>query len=117
MEDFIDIDGSEDDIKDDKLSNKPLGESFYLIPPLSVYNYLDYMDFFIFIRSKGVGKRAMAVIIAISVTIGTPLTATGEITATPEKGAMVVIAVIFVTAGTPLVAIAETIVTPGTRSD
>ena len=31
LEDFIDIDGPEDDVEDDRLSNKPLDESFYFI--------------------------------------------------------------------------------------
>ncbi len=78
MEDFIDIDGSEDDVENDGLSNKPLDESFYPIPPLSVYNYLDYTDFFILIRSEGVGKKTIAVITAISIIAGTPLITTAE---------------------------------------
>ncbi len=108
MKDLIDIDGSEDDMKDDRLSNKPLDESFYLILLLSVYNYLDYTDFFILIRSKEVGKGAMAVITVMPVTAGTPLAATAETAAMPGKGAMAVIAAIPVTAGTPLAATAET---------
>src|SRR6266699_6190921 len=78
LEDFIDIDGPEDDVEDDRLSNKPLDESFYFILSLSVYDYLDYIDFFIFIRSKGVGKGAIAVIAAILVIAGTLLVATAE---------------------------------------
>ncbi len=84
----MDIDGLEDDVEDDGLSNKPLDKRFYLISLLSVYDYLDYIDFFIPIRFEGVGK-----------------------------GAMAVIAVMFITAGTSLVAMAETAVTLGTRSD
>ena len=117
MEDFIDIDGPEDDIEDDGLSNKPLSESFYFILLLSVYNYLDYTDFFISIRFEGVGKGAIAVIAAILITAGTPLAATAEIAATPGKGAMAVIVAMLITVGTPLVVTAETVVTPGTRLD
>ena len=83
LEDLIDIDGPEDDIKDNGLSNKPLDKSFYPILSLSVYNYLDYIDFFIFIRFKGVGKRVITVITAIPVTAGTPLATTTETTVTP----------------------------------
>jgi len=72
MEDFIDIDGPKNDMENDRLSIKPLNEGFYLILPLSVYNYLDYTDFFILIRFEGVGKGAIVVITAISVTAGTP---------------------------------------------
>ncbi len=86
MKDLIDIDSLEDNVEDNRLSNKPLDKGFYLILLLSVYNYLDYTDFFIFIWSKGVGK-----------------------------GAIAVITVMFVTAGTLLIATAETVVTPGTR--
>ena len=82
MEDFIDIDSPEDDIEDDGLSNKLLDKSFYFILPLLIYNYLDYIDFFIFIRFKKVGKKVIAVIIAISITVGTPLVATVEIAVT-----------------------------------
>ena len=146
IKDLIDIDGPKDDVKDDGLSNKLLGESFYLISSLSVYDYLDYIDFFISIRSEGVGKGAMAVIAIMLVTAGmllavtaetaaTPgkevmaviatmlvtagslLAATAETAAMPGKGAMAVIAVMPVTAGTPLVATAETVVTLGTRLD
>src|SRR6266699_4209685 len=46
LKDFIDIDGPEDDIEDDRLSNKLLDEGFYPILPPSVYDYLDYIDFF-----------------------------------------------------------------------
>ncbi len=81
LKDFIDIDGPEDDVEDDGLSNKPLDESFYLILPLSVYDYLDHIDFFIFIRFKGVGKGVMAVIIAMPITAGMLLIATAEIAA------------------------------------
>ena len=49
LKDFINIDGLENDIKNDRLSNKPLNKNFYLILLLSVYDYLDYIDFFIFI--------------------------------------------------------------------
>ncbi len=84
MKDLIDIDGLEDDIEDDKLSNKSLGESFYPTLSLLVYNYLDYIDFFIFIRFEGVGKEVIAVIVAMPVTAGTPLAATAETTVTPE---------------------------------
>ncbi len=84
MEDFIDIDGPKDNVEDDKLSNKPLGKSFYFILPPSVYNYLDYIDFFISIQSKRVGKRAIIVIIIIFVTAGTLLTVTAETVTTPE---------------------------------
>ncbi len=83
LKDFMDIDGPEDDIEDDGLSNKPLDESFYPILPLSVHDYLDYTDFFIFIRFERVGKRAMAVITAIPITARTPLVVTAEIAATP----------------------------------
>jgi len=117
LEDFINIDGSEDNIKDDGLLNKLLDESFYFILSLSVYDYLDYTDFFILIRSKGVGKGAIAVIAAILVIAGTLLVATAETVVTPGKGVMAVITAMLVTAGTPLVATVETIVTLGTRSD
>ena len=49
LEDFIDIDDSEDDVEDDRLLNKLLGGDFYLILLPSVHDYLDYIDFFIFI--------------------------------------------------------------------
>ncbi len=65
-------------MEDDGLSNKPLDESFYLIPPPSVYDYLDYTDFFISIWFERVEKRVIAVIAAISVTTGTPLVAMVE---------------------------------------
>ncbi len=84
MKDLIDIDGPEDDIEDDGLSNKPLDESFYPTSPLSVYDYLDYTDFFISIRSERVRKGAMAVITAMSVIVGTLLIAIAETIATPE---------------------------------
>jgi len=109
----MDIDGPEDDVEDDGLSNKSLNESFYLILPLSVYDYLDYTDFFIFIRFKEVEKGAITVIAAMLITAGTPLITTAETTAIPGKGAMVVITVMPVTAGTPLAATAETTATPG----
>src|SRR6266699_2620328 len=67
LKDFINIDSPEDDIEDDRFSNKPLDKGFYLILPLSVYDYLDYIDFFIFIRSKGMEKKVITVIIAISI--------------------------------------------------
>ncbi len=79
----MDIDGPEDDIKDDRLSIKPLDEGFYPTLPPSVYDYLDYMDFFIFIRSEGMGKGAMAVITTMPVTAGTLLATTAETAATP----------------------------------
>jgi len=79
LKDFINIDGPEDNIEDDKLSNKPLDEGFYLILPLSIYNYLDYIDFFIFIRFKEVGKRAIAVIITMFVIVEISLIITIEI--------------------------------------
>src|SRR6266566_198907 len=47
LEDFIDIDGLENNMENDRLSNKLLNENFYFILLLSVYNYLDYTDFFI----------------------------------------------------------------------
>ncbi len=117
LEDLIDIDGSEDDIKNDGLLNKPLNKGFYLTLPPSVYDYLDYTDFFISIRFEGVEKGVIAVIAVMPITAGTPLTTTAETTVTPGKGAIAVIAAIPVTAGTPLVTIAETAATPGTRSD
>ncbi len=117
MEDLIDINGSENDIKDDGLLNKPLNESFYPTLPPSVYNYLDHTDFFIPIRFEGVGKGVITVITAMFVTVKTPLAATAETAATPGKGAITVITAIPVIAGTLLAATAETTVTPGTRSD
>ncbi len=117
LKNFINIDGPKDDVENDELSNKLLNESFYPILPPSVHDYLDYTDCFISIRSEGVEKGAMAVIVAMSVTAGTPLAATAETAATPGKGAMAVIAAIPVTAGTPLATTAETVVSPGTRSD
>jgi len=84
LEDLIDIDGFKDDMEDDGLSNKLLGESFYFILLLLVYNYLDYIDFFISIRFEGVRKGVMAVIAAISVMVGTLLVATAETVATLE---------------------------------
>ncbi len=83
MEDLINIDSPKDDIKDDGLSNKPLDKGFYPTPPPSVHNYLDYMNFFIFIRFKKIGKRTIAVITAIPITAGTPLTTIAETIATP----------------------------------
>ncbi len=83
MKDLIDIDSPENNVKDDKLSNKLLGESFYLIPPPSVYNYLDYTDFFILIRFEEMGKRVIAVITAIPITTGTPLVAIAKIVVIP----------------------------------
>ncbi len=83
IEDFIDIDGPENNIKDDGLSIKLLDKSFYLILPSSVYDYLNHIDFFIPIRSKRMGKRAIIVITAIPITAGTLLAATTGITATP----------------------------------
>src|SRR6266566_6594776 len=68
LEDLIDIDGPEDDVEDDGLSNKLLSESFYPTSPPSVHDYLDYTDFFIFIRFEGMGKRVIAVIAVIPVT-------------------------------------------------
>ncbi len=115
MEDLIDIDGSEDDIKDDGLLNKLLGESFYFISSLSVYDYLDYTDFFIFIWFEGMGKGVIVVIIIMLVMVGTLLVVTAEIAATPGKEAIAVIVAIFIMARTPLVAMVETIVTLGTR--
>jgi len=117
LENFINIDGSEDDVENNKLSNKLLGKSFYLILPLSVYDYLDYTDFFIFIRFEGVRKRAIAVITAMFVTAGTPLATTAEIIATPRKGAIAVITAMPVIAGIPLVVTAEIVAMPGTRSN
>jgi len=64
-----------------------------------------------------VEKGAIAVIAAMLITAGTPLTATAEIAATPEKEAITVITAMPVTAGTPLATTAETIATPGTRLD
>ncbi len=84
MKDLIDIDNLEDDIKDNKLSNKLLNKGFYLILTLSVYNYLNYTDFFIFIQSEEIKKKTMAVITVISITAGTPLVAIAETVATPE---------------------------------
>ncbi len=84
MEDLINIDDLENDIKNDGLSNKLLNESFYSILLPSVYNYLDYTDFFILIRSEGVGKEVIAVITAIPITAGTPLAATAETTVIPK---------------------------------
>ncbi len=63
------------------------------------------------------GKRAIAVIVVMPITAGTPLTVTAETTVTPEKEAIAVITVIFITAGTPLAATAETTATPETRSN
>ncbi len=83
MKDFIDIDSPEDDIKNDGLSNKPLDKSFYFILLPSVYNYLDYTDFFIFIRFEGIEKRAIAVITTMSITVGTLLITTVEIITIP----------------------------------
>src|SRR6266566_635957 len=100
LKDFIDIDDLEDDIKNNVLSKKPLDKGFYPIPPPSVYDYLDYTNFFISIWSEGVEKGAMAVIAAMPVTAGTPLAATAETAATPGKGVMAVIAAMPVTAGT-----------------
>ncbi len=104
-------------MKDNGLSNKLLGESFYFILPPSVYNYLDYTDFFIFIRSKGVKKVAIAVITAMFVIVGTPLITTVETVAMPGKGAIAVITVMFITAGTPLTITAEITAILGTRSN
>ena len=117
MENLIDIDGPEDDVEDDGLSNKLLDESFYLILPPSIYDYLDYTDFFIPIRSKGVGKKAIAVITVIPITAGTSLAITVETAVMLGKGVMAVIAIMLVTTGTLLAATAETIATLGTRSD
>ncbi len=107
LEDFIDIDGPEDDVEDNGLSNKLLNENFYFILPLSVHDYLDYIDFFIFIRFKGVGKGAIVVITAMPVTVETLLAATAEIVVILGKGVIAVIAVILVTVGTLLVVTAE----------
>ncbi len=117
LEDFINIDGFEDDIEDDGLSNKPLDESFYPILPPSVHDYLDHTDFFIFIWFEGVEKGAIAVITTMPVTAGTPLVATAETTAILRKEAMAVITAMPITAGTPLAATAETAAMPGMRSD
>ncbi len=84
LEDLINIDGFENNVENNGLSNKPLDKGFYPILPPLVYDYLDYIDFFISIRFKGVGKGVIAVITAISVTAGTPLAATAERTATPK---------------------------------
>jgi len=83
LKDFIDIDGPEDDIEDDRLSNKLLDEGFYPILPPSVYDYLDYIDFFIFIRFEGVGKRAIVVIVVMFITAGISLITTAETVAMP----------------------------------
>ncbi len=88
---------------------------FILLP--SVYDYLDYTDFFIPIRSKEVGKRAIAIIAAIPVTAGTPLVATAEITVIPGKEVIAVITTMPITAGTLLVTTAETAAMLKTRSD
>jgi len=115
LKDFINIDSPEDDIKDNGLSNKPLNENFYPTSPPSIYNYLDYIDFFIPIQSEGIKKRAITVITAIPVTAGTPLAATTETAVTPGKEAIAVITAIFITTGTPLATTTETTATPGTR--
>ena len=115
MKDLIDIDGLKDNVKDNGLSNKLLDESFYFILLPSVYDYLNYTDFFIFIRSKGVGKEIITVITVILITAGTPLAAITETAVTPGKGVIVVIITMLVTAGTLLTATAETVATPGTR--
>ena len=52
-------------MEDDGLLIKPLDEGFYFILLSSVYNYLDYIDFFIFIWFKEMGKGAIAVIAAM----------------------------------------------------
>ncbi len=117
MEDFIDIDGFEDDVKDNGLLNKLLDKSFYFILLPSVYNYLDYTDFFIFIRFEGMEKKAIVVIIAMFVTVGTLLVATAETVIMPGKRAIAVITVMLITAGTLLITTAKTTVTLGTRSD
>ena len=78
---------------------------------------MDYIDFFIFIQFEGVGKRAITIIIVISIIAGTPLITTAETTITSGKGAIVVIITISVIAGTLLIIMAETTVIPGTRSD
>ncbi len=117
LKDFIDIDGSKDDVEDNGLSNKLLDKSFYFILLLSIHDYLDYTDFFIFIRFEEVGKGAIAVIAAMLITAGTPLTATAETTVISGKGAIAVIVVMPITAETPLIATAETAITLGTRSD
>jgi len=112
----MDIDGPKDDVEDDGLSNKLLDKSFYPIPLLLVHDYLNYTDFFIFIRSEEVGKGAIAVIAAMPITVGTPLIATAETAETPGKGVMAVIATMPVTAGTLLAATAETTATSGKRA-
>ncbi len=117
MEDLIDIDGPKDDVEDDGLLNKLLNESFYLILLLSVYDYLDSIDFFIFIRFEGVGKGAIAVITVMFVTAGTLLIVIAETIVMPGKGAMAVIVVISITVETPLVTIVEIVAIPKTRSD
>ena len=117
MKDLIDIDGFEDNIEDDGLSNKLLNENFYLILLPSVYDYLDHIDFFIFIWSKGVGKEIIAIIVVIFVTVGTSLIATAETVVTPGKEIIAVIIVISITAGMLLVTTTEIIVTLGTRLD
>ncbi len=92
-------------------------ESFYFTSPLSVHDYLNYIDFFIFIWFKEVGKRVIAVITAMFVTVGTLLIATTETIVTLGKRTIAVIVIMPVTARTLLVATAETAVTPGIRSD
>ncbi len=74
---------------------------------------MDYTDFFIFIRSKEIGKRVIVVIAAMPVIAGTPLVATAKTTAMPGKGAIAVIATMPVMAGTLLIATAEIAATLG----
>ena len=83
MKDFININSLKNDVENDGLSNKPLNESFYFIPLLSVHDYLDHTDFFILIQSKRMGKETIAVITAMLVTAGTLLIIMTETTATP----------------------------------
>ncbi len=63
-EDLIDIDDFEDDIENEKLSNKLLDKGFYFILSLSVH-FLDYKDVFIFVRFEGMEKE---VLVAMSIT-------------------------------------------------
>ncbi len=80
MKDFINIDSPKNNVENDGLSNKLLNKSFYPILSLSVYNYLDYTDFFIFIQSKRIRKKAIVVITTIPITTGTLLIVTIETT-------------------------------------
>ncbi len=69
---MIDIDGLKDDMEDEELLNKLLGESFYFILLLSVY-FLDYKDIFIFVRFKEVEKEVLN---ATSITVTTATSGT-----------------------------------------